>query len=104
MEKKNYKWLSRLVDKITKEDCPNNCFFKFYRHVVILQSGMPDFVAVSIDNGTIEFSFDFLTKELNLFEYENDAQALIIYNSFKKIYKRVYIESDCPYMDKWYND
>ena len=68
MKQKTYRFLNRLVDKITSKDCPNNDYFEYYGHKVTLQSGTHDFVDVTIsdmDNrNQITFSFDFWTKEL----------------------------------------
>ncbi len=30
MKTKNYNWLIRLIDRITKTDCPNNDCFNYY--------------------------------------------------------------------------
>ena len=32
MKKKPYKWLERLVDKITKDTQPNNDYYEYYNH------------------------------------------------------------------------
>ena len=79
MKQKTYRFLNRLVDKITSKDCPNNDYFEYYGHKVTLQSGTHDFVDVTIsdmDNrNQITFSFDFWTKELSILK--------IFINSFK---------------------
>ena len=75
MKQKTYRFLNRLVDKITSKDCPNNDYFEYYGHKVTLQSGTHDFVDVTIsdmDNrNQITFSFDFWTKELCFDGYNN---------------------------------
>ena len=38
MKQKTYRFLNRLVDKITSKDCPNNDYFEYYGHKVTLQS------------------------------------------------------------------
>lgn len=93
MAKKTYKWLARLIDKITKSDCPNNNFFLYYGREVNLQSGTRDYVSVTIsedDRGwkvnQISFSFDFWTKELVFTGYNNYDERDAIINAFKEIY------------------
>ena len=50
MKQKTYRFLNRLVDKITSKDCPNNDYFEYYGHKVTLQSGTHDFVDVTISD------------------------------------------------------
>lgn len=104
MAKKTYKWLARLIDKITKSDCPNNNFFLYYGREVNLQSGTRDYVSVTIseDDGgwhrnEISFNFDFYYKELNLESYScwNERDAII--NAFRSIYGRIVIGFDSPW-------
>jgi hypothetical protein len=94
MAKKSYKWLSRLIDKITKSDCPNNNYFRYYGRIVTLQSGTRDYVSVNISEldsrgfsvNQIDFSFDFWTKELVFSGYNNYDERDAIINAFKGIY------------------
>lgn len=95
MKKSNCKWLSRLVNKITKKEQPNNDSFIYYNHRVTLQSGTVDFVGVTIQDmdfrNEIDFNFDFWTKEL-VFECYNDYEERdAIIKAFKDIYGRVKI-------------
>lgn len=109
MKKKSYKWLARLVDKITKTNCPNNNYFWYYGHIVTLSSGTRDYVSVTIaedDRGwqknQIEFNFDFWTKEL-VFEYYNDYDERdAIIKAFKSIYGRnnISVEYDAPWEEE----
>jgi hypothetical protein len=39
MKTKKYNWLARLIDKVTKADCPNNDSFYYYGRNVVLSSG-----------------------------------------------------------------
>ncbi len=93
MAKKSYKWLSRLVDKITKSDCPNNNYFWYYGHEINMQSGTRDYVSVTIaedDRGwrknQISFNFDYWTKELVFECYNNYDERDAIIKAFKEIY------------------
>lgn len=99
MAKKNYKWIARLIDKITKTDCPNNNHFYFYGREVNLQSGMGDYMDVYVTNGrsSINFNFDFFTKDLCLESYENYEQRDAIIKAFRSIYSRVNIDLDQPW-------
>lgn len=102
MAKKNYKWLARLIDKITSADCPNNNHFRYYGREVDLQSGMRNYVSVCVNDGknTIDFSFDFLTKELTLESYESYAERDAIIKALKSWYNKIYINNDAPYEEE----
>lgn len=104
MKKKSYKWLARLVDKITKSDCPNNNYFTYYGREINLQSGTRGYVSVTIaedDRGwpknQIEFNFDFWTKELDFECYNNYDERDAIIKAFKSIYGRISIKYDAPW-------
>ena len=102
MEKKTSKWLSRLIDKITQADCPNNNYFKYYGRDVSMMSGTPDYTSVTInDSGShICFNFDFWTKELCIESYADYDQRDTIINSFKKLYRHVNIIHDAPWEEE----
>lgn len=111
MAKKTYKWLARLIDKITNKDCPNNNYFWYYGHEVILQSGTRDYVSVTIaedDRGwrknQISFSFDYWTKELVFDSYNNYEERDTIIRAFKSIYNDgwndVYVGHDAPFEEE----
>lgn len=107
MKKKSYKWLARLIDKITKTDCPNNNYFWYYGREINLQSGTRDYVSVTIaedDRGwrknQIEFNFDFWTKELDFECYNNYDERDAIIKAFKSIYGRISIENDAPWEEE----
>lgn len=94
MAKKSYKWLSRLIDKITKSDCPNNNYFRYYGRIVTLQSGTRDYVGVNISEldsrgfhvNQIDFNFDFWTKEIVFEGYNNYDERDAIISAFQNIY------------------
>ena len=94
MKQKTYRFLNRLVDKITSKDCPNNDYFEYYGHKVTLQSGTHDFVDVTIsdmDNrNQITFSFDFWTKELCFDGYNNYDESLSQMSLGKKMKSSIY--------------
>ena len=98
MKQKTYRWLNRLVDKITSKDCPNNDYFEYYGHKVTLQSGTHDFVDVTIsdmDNrNQITFSFDFWTKELCFDGYNNYDERDSIVKAFRSIYRHISITDE----------
>ncbi len=101
MKKKMHKWLERLVDKITKTDCPNNNYFWYYGREVTLMSGTRDYVSVTIaenDKGwrknQISFNFDFWTKELVFEGYNNYEERDAIIRAFRSIYGRISVDDD----------
>lgn len=101
MKKKTNKWLERLVDKITKTDCPNNNYFWYYGRDITLMSGTRDYVAVTIaevDRGRrknqISFNFDFWTKELVFESYNNYDERDAIIRAFRSIYGRISVDDD----------
>lgn len=82
MATKKYNWLTRLIDKITKTDCPNNNSFIYYNHRVDLMSGTVDYVDVHISDmdysNQKSFTFDYWTKELCFTSYDNYDQVSIM--------------------------
>lgn len=99
MKKKSYKWLARLVDKITKNDCQNNNYFTYYGREIILQSGTRDYVDVLIQDydGQINFTFDFWTEEIVFETYNDWDERDAIINAFKKFYDNASVEYDAPW-------
>ena len=57
------KWIDKMVERITRKETALNDHFCVNRHTVVCQSGMTDYVSVTIDN-TDGFDFDFWTKQL----------------------------------------
>ena len=107
MKQKSYNWLKRLVDKITKTDCPNNNYFWYYGHEVSLTSGTRDYVSVLIaedDRGwrknQIDFSFDYWTKDLVFESYNNYDERDAIIKAFKTYYSRVSVV-DNPWNEEY---
>lgn len=95
-----YKWINRLVEKITKTESPLNNEFDYYgRHIVQL-SGTPDYTEVTIwdDNSRYgdlaSFSFDFLTKNLHFEGYENDDIREAIVMAFVKLYDKICVSDE----------
>lgn len=88
-----YKWIDRLIERITKKSQSNNDTFCFYGHFVELQSGTTDYVDIAVYNTTepytgmlAEFSFDFWTYELYIATAENEDLEQAIIRGFKRIY------------------
>ena len=52
------KWIEMMVKKLTARYMSLNRQFKVQRHTIVCQSGMEDYVSVTIDH-TESFSFDF---------------------------------------------
>lgn len=52
------KWIDKVVERITRKETALNDRFCVNRHTVVCQSGMTDYVSVTIDN-TDGFDFDF---------------------------------------------
>ena len=106
MKTKNYNWLTRLVDRITKTDCPNNDCFNYYGRKVILSSGTRDFVDVTIHDrrSQVCFSFDFWTKELCLESYETYTQRDVIIKTFRRIYNSRFEQVSIAVDEPWDDD
>lgn len=82
-----------LVQKLTRRDESNNQSFKYYNHVVDVQSGTCDYKVVTIyisdsryDGVLVSFSFDFWTKELDFVVLTDNSAADKVLDSFRKIY------------------
>ena len=84
MAKKSYKWLSRLIDKITKSDCPNNNYFMYYGHHVTLESGTPDYVSVNIAEDNKGSTLTSGRKKLSLKVTTTMTSAMLSSVPFKK--------------------
>ena len=54
------KWIDKMVERITRKETALNDHFCVNRHTVVCQSGMTDYVSVTIDN-TDGFDFDFFS-------------------------------------------
>lgn len=100
MKTKAYKFIKRLIDRITSVSQSNNDTFVYYGQSVILQSGTRDFVSVTIkENEDVfsasiaDFSFDFWTKKLIIDYAVNRELEKEIINSFRKFYNQINIKS-----------
>lgn len=89
---KRYKYIRRIVDKLTSSDC-NNEEFTLYNHLVGTQSGMGGFFAATIYSGTdpysgevADFSYDYWTHSLYIETAESRQAADAIISAFKSIY------------------
>lgn len=89
---KKYKYIKRIVDKLTSSDC-NNEEFSLYNHLVEKQSGMRGFFAVTIYSSTdrysgevANFSYDYWTHSLYIEDAESRKAADAIIRAFKSIY------------------
>lgn len=82
---KNYKWIDRLIDKITKDNFPNNISFKYYGNDIHCTSGTNGYVNVYSPN-LFEFSLDYWTKQLYISMYSNEYLCNKIVRSFKTLY------------------
>ena len=108
MAKKTYKWLTRLIDRITKSEQANNDFFVYYGHRVTLQSGTRDYVSVNVADmdyrHQIDFSFDYWTKELCFEGYNEYEERDAIIRAFRRIYdedwEEVSIGNDEPWEEE----
>ena len=82
------KWIEMMVKKLTARYMSLNRQFKVQRHTIVCQSGMEDYVSVTIDC-TESFSFDFWTKELTC-EYGN-RYFDDVSKAFSKVYGNITI-------------
>lgn len=96
-KKPSYKWIYRLIDKITKSDAPNNNEFIFYGHRVVQSSGTVDYTAITLWEDTqyrhelADFSFDYWTKHLHFDSYRDYDIRNIIVAAFIQCYDSVRI-------------
>mgnify|MGYP006924819891 CR=1 FL=1 len=51
------KWIDKMVERITRKETALNDHFCVNRHTVVCQSGMTDYVSVTIDNTDCLFRF-----------------------------------------------
>ena len=82
------KWIELMVKKLTARYMSLNRQFKVQQHTIVCQSGMEDYVSVTIDY-TESFSFDFWTKELTCeygSRYFDDVSE-----AFRKVYGNITI-------------
>lgn len=92
MAKKSYKWLGRLIDRITRKEQSNNDCFTYYGRRITLQSGTRDYVSVNVSSmdysEQTDFAFDYWTKELDFTGYSDYDERDAIIKAFKSIYGR----------------
>lgn len=98
MKKPVYKFVKRLIDRITSVSQSNNDSFTYYGHCVNLQSGTRDYVAVTIYKGAdmysgsmADFTFDFWTKQLHIEYAESDSMEEAIITALKNLYNSIKI-------------
>lgn len=98
MKKPAYKFIKRLIDRITSVNQSNNDSFTCFGHYVSLQSGTRDYVAVTIcrnsdmySSSMAEFTFDFWTKQLHIEYADNDSMEEAIIKAFKSLYHSITI-------------
>lgn len=103
-KKKSYKWMVRLIDRITQNDQSNNDSFIYYGHRVNLSSGTRDYVSVDIYDMNyreeIGFSFDFWTEELDFFFYRDYDERDTIIRAFRCFYHGVSVGYDQPWEEE----
>mgnify|MGYP006916030323 CR=1 FL=1 len=94
-KKTSYKWLYRLIDRITKSDAPNNNYFDYYGHHVNQLSGTVDYTSVTIYKRCkfpitlLDFSFDYWTKELVLESYPDYEIRNALVDAFLECYGNI---------------
>ena len=98
MASKKYGFIPKLIDKITRKDCPNNNTFTYYRHLVELLSGTVDYVDATVYknedrySGTlVSFSFDFWTKELVIKSADDKEIEQCAIDAFKSLYRGIQV-------------
>ena len=106
MKKQSYKWLYRLIDRITKDDASNNDYFTYYGYIITLQSGTRCYMDVMIQdakgNNIFDFSFDFWTEKLCFERYGEYEERDLIIEAFKRWY-RVSVGWDAPWHEEMKN-
>lgn len=93
MKKPTYKFIDKLVGRITSTDQPSNDTFSYYGHLVELQSCMAGFVAVTIYKSNdrysgeiVDFNFDYWTHKLHFVCSESRILTERIINAFRSYY------------------
>lgn len=101
MKKPAYKFITRLIDRITSVSQSTNDSFIYYGHHVNLQSGTRDYVAVTIcrnsdmySGSLADFTFDFWTKQLHIEHVNNDSMEEAIIRAFKSLYHSITITKE----------
>lgn len=94
-----YKFLKRLIGRVTSVSQSPNDSFVYYGHSVTLQSGTRDYVAVTVcksfdlySGSLAEFNFDFWTKELIIEHADNEFVEKAVIQAFKRIYNHITIK------------
>jgi len=97
----NLCWLTKLINKITKDTSPLNDYFEWWngKYCINVMSGQEDFAIYDIYNYNqtkrlISFDFDYYTKTLTLTEYSTEYERITIINAFKSIYGYVLTVED----------
>lgn len=93
--KKEYNFIGKLIDKVTKYTFSNNASFCYYGNKVYVQSGTPYYFSLYVidkeENDLFDLSFDYMTKELTIEDYKNIEIRDKIITSFKVLYKDITI-------------
>lgn len=104
MKRPAYKFVKRLIDRITSVSQSTNDSFTYYGHFVNLQSGTRDYVAVTIYSDTdmysgsmADFTFDFWTKQLHIEYVDNDSMEEAITTAFRSLYHSITITKENNY-------
>lgn len=97
-KKKSYKWVKRLINKITKDDAPLNNHFEYYGYTIMQGSGTRDFTDVTIldkkNHSIAEFDYDFLTEELIFSSYCDDEIRMAILKGFLECYNAIRVSDE----------
>ena len=101
MASNKYGFIPRLIDKITRKDCPNNITFVYYHHLVELLSGTVDYVDATVyttedrfSDTLVSFSFDFWTKELVIKSAVDKEIEQCVIDAFKSLYRGVKVVTE----------
>ena len=104
MKKPAYKFVKRLINRITSVSQSTNDSFIYYGHHVNMQSGTRDYVAVTIcrnsdmySGSLAEFTFDFWTKQLHIEYAESDSMEEAIITAFRSLYHSITITKENNY-------
>lgn len=91
-ENKTYRNIKRLIDKLTRNEQPNNDVFDYYEFYVVKQSGTSDYFNVDVSlkenqyDYVASFSFDYWTKEVHITDAVNDDVIMNIIEGFDNLY------------------
>lgn len=108
MSRRTYKYIRRLVERITRSSQSLNDSFDYYKRQVTLQSGTRDFMAVTVTEtddrlfgSQLCFDYDFDLRILNIEATQCRKMTNRLVEAFKDIYSGVKVSYAPDYLDEF---